>query len=230
MRRINSSHASLGISALALFVALGGTAVAVSRSAVTTQKLADNAVTSAKVANGSLTAQDIAPNTFLAASGTAADSTKLGGLPANQYVQGRGAMVFRRVSLPAGSARSRSSASASATFRAHVTRGVCRRFATSPMSTASTWRLGLELRRHNEPDNYQGTHERRVLRGAAVDHRPPERHPGRRRITMECSITSRPPGRPVRTSERRAASSSDRASRPDRRAPSTSFSSTRIET
>jgi hypothetical protein len=172
MRRINSSHVSLAISAMALFVALGGTAVAVSRigtsqiknkavtgaklrngavtgkklangavtnpkladgavttqkladgavatqqlgnaavttqklanNAVTTQSLADNAVTSAKVANGSLTASDIAPNTFLAANGTAVDSTKLGGLPANQYVQGRGSLVFRRVQLPAGSA------------------------------------------------------------------------------------------------------------------------------
>ncbi len=72
--------------------------------AVTSSKLANNAVTSAKVADGSLTASDIAPHTFLAANGTAADSGKLGGLPANQYLQGRGSMVFRRVSLPAGSA------------------------------------------------------------------------------------------------------------------------------
>ncbi len=152
MRRIDSSHLSLGMSAVALFVALGGTAVAIGKigtsqikdgavtnaklhsravgpgkladggvitsklangavtngklaaNAVTTSKLADNAVNSAKVADGSLRAADIAPNTFLPAAGTASDSLRLGGLQANQYLQGRGSMVFRRVSLPAGSA------------------------------------------------------------------------------------------------------------------------------
>jgi hypothetical protein len=152
MRRINSSHLSLGMSAVALFVALGGTAVAIGQigtsqikngavtnaklhdqavgpaklapgavtnsklannavtgpklanNAVTGSKLANNAVTSAKIADGSLTAADVAPNTFLSAGGVAANSLELGGVPAGQYLQGRGSMVFRRVSLPAGSA------------------------------------------------------------------------------------------------------------------------------
>jgi hypothetical protein len=160
MRRINSSTVSVAISMTALFVALGGTALAVSKigtsqlrngavsspklkngavtsaklkngavsgsklgaaavntgdladsavttnnladGAVTTGKLADNAVTSAKVLDGSLTAGDVAANTFLAANGTAADSSKLGGQPASAFVAGSGHEVSKRLSLPSG--------------------------------------------------------------------------------------------------------------------------------
>ncbi|HWE31850.1 MAG TPA: hypothetical protein VG410_00115 [Solirubrobacteraceae bacterium] len=62
MRRVNSSHASLVISIAALFVALGGTAWAVTQistsqienSAVTTSKLHKHAVTNSKLANHSV--------------------------------------------------------------------------------------------------------------------------------------------------------------------------------
>jgi hypothetical protein len=147
MLRMSSSRASLAISLVALFVALGGTALAVSKigtsqiksgavtakklhsaavtrgkikagavgsgqladgavssaklapNAVTTGAIADNAVTSAKVADHSLTAGDVAPNTFLAADGTAADSSKLGGLSPNAYVFGQGKLRSARLSL-----------------------------------------------------------------------------------------------------------------------------------
>jgi hypothetical protein len=132
MPRIDASRTALALSAGALFISLGGTALAVSQigtnqiknGAVTTKKLrngavtrsklaggavgtsqlANNAVTSSKVRDGSLKASDIAANTFLASDGTAANSLQLGGLPAGQYMQGRGSQVFRRVQLAAGSA------------------------------------------------------------------------------------------------------------------------------
>lgn len=131
MRRINSSTVSLALSITALFVALGGTAFAVSRigtsqikngavtakklhsaavtsakikpGAVGTKAIADNAVTSPKVANGTLTAGDVAPNTFLSANGTAADSAKLGGLAPNAFVFGQGKLRSARLVLPASS-------------------------------------------------------------------------------------------------------------------------------
>jgi hypothetical protein len=160
MRRINASTAALAISGVALFVALGGTAVAVSQigtsgiqngavtnsklhgnavtgskiangavgssklaknavtsskiaagavgnsqlagGAVGNSKLADNAVTGSKVADGSLTASDIAPNTFLDANGTAADSSRLGDLLPADFVQGVGIMEDRRIVVPEG--------------------------------------------------------------------------------------------------------------------------------
>jgi hypothetical protein len=140
MMGITSSRAALALSATALFVALGGTALAVSQigtsqiknAAVTTSKLhngavtykklatnavkgskladgsvgnsklANNGVTGGKVKDGSLTASDVQSGTFLAANGTAADSQKLGGLPANQYVQGRGFAPVGRHVVPAG--------------------------------------------------------------------------------------------------------------------------------
>ncbi len=67
--------------------------------AVGTSALASNAVTSSKVADGSLTAGDIAPNTFLPATGTAADSSKLGGVAPNGYLQGTGKLRSARLSL-----------------------------------------------------------------------------------------------------------------------------------
>jgi hypothetical protein len=170
MRKVNSSSASLAISLVALFVALGGTALAVSTigtkqikngavtsakvkngavttgklkngavtssklaggavtssklaggavtgsklgtgavgttnladGSVSTSKLADNAVTSDKVQDGSLTASDVAPNTFLAADGVAADSTKLGGVPASGYLRGSGNEVSKRLTVTSG--------------------------------------------------------------------------------------------------------------------------------
>ena len=67
--------------------------------AVSNTKLAGDAVTSAKVADGSLTATDVAPNTFLAAHGTADNSTALGGLPANSFLRGAGRQVSGRLVL-----------------------------------------------------------------------------------------------------------------------------------
>ncbi len=63
MRRINSPHASLVVSVIALFVALGGTAVAVNQigtsqiknGAITSAKLRDGAVGTGKVANQAVT-------------------------------------------------------------------------------------------------------------------------------------------------------------------------------
>lgn len=69
--------------------------------AVSNPKLAANAVTSPKVADGSLTASDVAPNTFLAAHGTADNSTALGGLPVGSFLRGTGRQVSGRLVLPA---------------------------------------------------------------------------------------------------------------------------------
>jgi hypothetical protein len=120
MLGITSSRAALAMSATALFVALGGTALAVSQigtkqiknEAVTTSKLHDKAVTNAKlgpnsvgsgkVKDGSLTSADVAPNTFLAAGGTAADSARLGGLLPADFVQGIGFMQKRRIVVAKG--------------------------------------------------------------------------------------------------------------------------------
>lgn len=129
MHRLQSS-AAMAISVVALFVALGGSALAISQigtsqiqdGAVTTSKLhgqavtnsklannavsnsrlANNAVTGAKVKDGSLTASDVAPNTFLAANGKAADSSRLGGLLPADFVQGVGIMEDRRIVVSAG--------------------------------------------------------------------------------------------------------------------------------
>lgn len=139
MQRLQSS-AALVVSVIALFVALGGSALAISQigtaqiqdgavttsklhskavttgklannavttgrlanNAVTTSRLADNSVTSAKVKDGSLTAGDVAPNTFLAANGKAADSSRLGGLLPTDFVQGVGIMEDRRIVVSAG--------------------------------------------------------------------------------------------------------------------------------
>ena len=135
MLGITSSRAALAMSATALFVALGGTALAVSQigtnqikngavttsklhnkavtnaklgpnsvgngkianNAVTNGKIAANAVTGSKVQDGSLTSADVAPNTFLASNGTAADSARLGGLLPADFVQGVGFMQQRRI-------------------------------------------------------------------------------------------------------------------------------------
>ena len=129
MQRLHSS-AALVVSVIALFVALGGSALAISQigtaqiqdgavttsklhskavttgklanNAVTTSRLANNSVTGAQVKDGSLTASDVAPNTFLAANGTAANSQLLGGLPAGGFVQGSGSLSSKRVVVPVG--------------------------------------------------------------------------------------------------------------------------------
>ena len=45
---------------------------------------------------------NVAPNTFLATTGTAANSVELGGLPASDYVSGTGSLNSRRIIVPAG--------------------------------------------------------------------------------------------------------------------------------
>ena len=64
--------------------------------------MADGAVTGTKVAAGSLTATDVAPNTFLAANGTASNSDQLGGVPASGFVRGTGFLIQRRIDVPIG--------------------------------------------------------------------------------------------------------------------------------
>ena len=71
-------------------------------SAVANGNLAGNAVTSAKVQDGSLTSSDIAPNTFLASNGTAANSQQLDGLSAAGFIRGTGRWVSNRVVVPSG--------------------------------------------------------------------------------------------------------------------------------
>ncbi|HEV3053996.1 MAG TPA: hypothetical protein VGX45_05025 [Solirubrobacteraceae bacterium] len=130
MRRVNTSHASLAISIAALFIALGGTAWAVTQigtsqiqnNAVTSSKLHNNAVKNSKLANNSVsnsklrnnsvstskiqpnavTASQVAPNTFLAANGTAANSSELGGTPASGFLMGTGGLNSRRLVVLAG--------------------------------------------------------------------------------------------------------------------------------
>ena len=70
--------------------------------AVANGSLADSAVTSAKVQDGSLTSSDVAPNTFLAANGTAVNSQQLGGLTPAGFIRGTGRWVSNRVVVPAG--------------------------------------------------------------------------------------------------------------------------------
>lgn len=130
MNKFTPSWAALVLAAAALFTTLGGPAWAASvisgaqikngsitsrkigrgqirsvnlaRGAVQHRNLAAAAVTAANVAAGSLTAADIAPNTFLPASGTAANSMQLGGRPADQFLQGTGSMFQRRISITPG--------------------------------------------------------------------------------------------------------------------------------
>jgi hypothetical protein len=130
MRRINASSAALAVALLSLFVALGGTALAVSQvgtkqiknsavtsaklhnGAVTNSKLANNAVgsgklkggavTNGKLANGAVTVSKVASNTFLPAAGTAVNSNQLGGQPPSAYVGGGGAMRFGQLTLASG--------------------------------------------------------------------------------------------------------------------------------
>jgi hypothetical protein len=130
MRRVNTSHASLAISIAALFIALGGTAWAVTQigtsqiqnNAVTSSKLHNNAVRNSKLANNSVgnaklrdnsvstskiqpnavTASQVAPNTFLAANGTAANSLQLAGTSAADFVGGSGGLNSRRLVVQAG--------------------------------------------------------------------------------------------------------------------------------
>ncbi len=110
MRRINSSSAALAVALLSLFVALGGTALAVSQigtkqiknSAVTQAKLHRGAVSTGKLVNGAVTSAKVAPNTFLASGGTAANANALGGRPASQYVLGGGQVRSGDLSEAAG--------------------------------------------------------------------------------------------------------------------------------
>jgi hypothetical protein len=108
MRRLNPSWAALALASVALFASLGGAAWAagqisgsqiknrsitsrkIGRRQVKTANLAAGAVIASKVAHGSLTAADVAPNTFLAAHGTAANSNQLGGVSASGYLAANG--------------------------------------------------------------------------------------------------------------------------------------------
>jgi hypothetical protein len=120
MRKINRTSV---VASAALFLALGGTSYAsfavgtsqikngavttpkLAGHAVTTSKLTDGAVTTGKLADGAVTAAKVAPGTFLATDGTAADSSKLGGRAAGDYVTGQGGMLTSRVSIPVGETR-----------------------------------------------------------------------------------------------------------------------------
>jgi hypothetical protein len=160
MHRVNSSHAALVISIAALFVALGGTAWAVTQigtdqiqdgavtspklhngavtksklagnsvsnsklrdnsisnsklrnnsvstsdiqdNAVSTSKIQDNAVSTSKIQDNAVTASKVAPNTFLAATGTAVDSARLGGLLPADFVNGVGFTENRHLVVPVG--------------------------------------------------------------------------------------------------------------------------------
>jgi hypothetical protein len=130
MRRFNPSSAALVLAIAALFTALGGPAWAaglingaqikngsitsqkigrgqirsanLARGAVQHRNLAAAAVTATNVAAGALTAADIARNTFLPATGTAANSLQLGGLPADHFLQGTGGMFQRRIQITPG--------------------------------------------------------------------------------------------------------------------------------
>jgi hypothetical protein len=124
MRRFNSSSAALVIACLALFAAFGGTSLAASL-LIGTNQIQDGAVTSSKIgthqvhsrnlgsgavktdalADNSVTSSKVAPNTFLAANGTANNSLQLGGHPSGDFLQGRGGMFVNRVSVPAGQTR-----------------------------------------------------------------------------------------------------------------------------
>jgi hypothetical protein len=99
---------SLVVASVALFMALGGPAWAaglisgseikngsitsnkIGRGQVRAANLAAGSVTASTVARGALTAADIAPNTFLAANGTAANSSALGGVPASGFLAANG--------------------------------------------------------------------------------------------------------------------------------------------
>lgn len=73
--------------------------------AVANGNLANDAVTSDKVKDGSLTSADVAPNTFLAANGTAVNSAQLDGLGASEFVRGKARFMSARVVVPAGQSR-----------------------------------------------------------------------------------------------------------------------------
>jgi hypothetical protein len=98
----------LVVASVALFMALGGPAWAaglisgseikngsitsnkIGRGQVRAANLAAGSVTASTVARGALTAADIAPDTFLAANGTAANSSALGGVPASGFLAANG--------------------------------------------------------------------------------------------------------------------------------------------
>lgn len=73
--------------------------------AVANGNLAADAVTSDKVKDGALTSADIAPNTFLAANGTAVNSAQLDGLGPSELVRGKARFMSARVVVPAGQSR-----------------------------------------------------------------------------------------------------------------------------
>jgi hypothetical protein len=101
MRSFKRPSASIVVSTVALFIALGGTSIAAS-GLIGTNQIKNGAVTTPKIHDGAVTASKVAPNTFLAANGTAQNADSLGNHPASDFLLGRGQMYFHRVVVPAG--------------------------------------------------------------------------------------------------------------------------------
>jgi hypothetical protein len=101
MRKSTRPSASLIVSSLALFVALGGTSLAAS-GLIGTSQIKNGAITTSKIHSGAVTASKVAPNTFLPADGTALNANKLGNHPSGDFLLGQGSMFANRIFVPAG--------------------------------------------------------------------------------------------------------------------------------
>lgn len=101
MLKLRRPSASMAIASASLFVALGGTSLAAT-GLIGTNQIKNGAITTPKIHNGAVTASKVAPNTFLAANGTAQNAGALGNRPAGDFLLGRGQMYYHRVVVPAG--------------------------------------------------------------------------------------------------------------------------------